>query len=286
MRRAARVAGQLFNSSGAVRDLAGSAAKAAHPVTAVRRIAVMGVRGGCGKSTVASLVGSVFAVRRRDEVLAFDADPDMGSLAWRLGVQDSRGLAEIGPTVLRSPPTHIADLHRLLPRTPTGLWVVPGATTYSQSTPGAATADVVETLSRLFAVTVIDCGASPNTPTTAAVLGRAHALIVATAATPDGVRSIQAMLEWASRVVPHLSTRAVIVMSSLNPKSEGVHLGRAHAILADYGPPVHHLAYDRHLAAGAAINLAQVAEATSATATHIAADALTCAFPKPPTHHP
>ncbi|WP_231984121.1 AAA family ATPase [Mycobacterium sp. E342] len=49
------------------------------------RIAVVGLKGGAGKTTLTVALGSVLAQVRSDRILAFDADADSGNLADRAG---------------------------------------------------------------------------------------------------------------------------------------------------------------------------------------------------------
>ena len=124
-RRAARFALHLVTTTRATRELAELAEAAQAPVTTGRRIAVVSVRGGAGRSTVTALLGSVFAARRADHVLVADADPDHGSLAWRLGVAERDGLASLAPRLLAA--RGLADLDALLPRARRGgLRMLPG----------------------------------------------------------------------------------------------------------------------------------------------------------------
>ncbi|WP_127131029.1 MinD/ParA family protein [Georgenia sp. SYP-B2076] len=54
------------------------------PIVGSRRVVVMSRKGGVGKTTLALALGSTFAVHRGDRVIAVDANPDAGNLAYRL----------------------------------------------------------------------------------------------------------------------------------------------------------------------------------------------------------
>ena len=47
-------------------------------------IAIVSPKGGVGKTTVTSLLGSLLAFLRRDRVIAVETNPDWGSLGRRL----------------------------------------------------------------------------------------------------------------------------------------------------------------------------------------------------------
>ena len=54
------------------------------PVRGCRRIVVLSRKGGAGKTTTALMLGHAFATYRGDRVVALDANPDAGSLAYRV----------------------------------------------------------------------------------------------------------------------------------------------------------------------------------------------------------
>jgi putative peptide zinc metalloprotease protein len=54
------------------------------PVTGCRRIVVLSRKGGAGKTTTALMLGHTFAEHRGDRIVALDANPDAGSLAYRV----------------------------------------------------------------------------------------------------------------------------------------------------------------------------------------------------------
>jgi MinD-like ATPase involved in chromosome partitioning or flagellar assembly len=269
LRRAGRFAAHLVSTTRATRELAELAEAVQAPVTTGRRIAVVSVRGGAGRSTVTALLGSVFAARRGDHVLAADADPDHGSLAWRLGLREREPLPVLAPRLLAA--RGVGELDPLLPRTAVGLWMLPGA----PGGPPAVARDVTRALSRFFAVCVTDCGRGLEGPGTAEVLAEAHAAVLVAPATPDGVRSTRAGL---SRLPAALLSRVAVVLSTADRGGRAaLDLGAARAALAATGAPVVVLPYDRHLAAGTPIAPKRLAEATTVEATRLAGYALRCA---------
>ena len=54
------------------------------PVNGCRRIVVLSRKGGAGKTTTALMLGHTFAAHRGDRIVALDANPDAGSLAYRV----------------------------------------------------------------------------------------------------------------------------------------------------------------------------------------------------------
>jgi MinD-like ATPase involved in chromosome partitioning or flagellar assembly len=266
LRRAARFAVHLVATTRATRELAELATAAQAPVTTGRRIAVVSVAGGAGRSTVTALLGSVFAARRADHVLVADADPDHGSLAWRLGLAEREGLGALGPRLLNA--RGVADLDTLLPRTPAGLRLLPGPA----GAPPGATREVTRAMSRFFAVCVTDCGRGLQTPSTAEVLQDAHGAVVVVPATPDGVRSSLAGL---AHLPPALLQRSVVALNTTIPGGRAaLHVDAAREVLARTGAALVVLPHDRHLAAATPVLPGRLAEATAIEATRLAGLAL------------
>jgi Mrp family chromosome partitioning ATPase len=92
------------------------------PVSTCRRIAVVSVRGGAGKTTLAALLGMALAEHREDRVLAVDADAVLGSLPMRLGMAAARSLHDLAAARRQSWEDSSAYLMHAGPR----LWVLPG----------------------------------------------------------------------------------------------------------------------------------------------------------------
>lgn len=270
-RQLLRVAGALIGNK-ASRELAELVAAVQLPVTTGRRIVVSSVRGGAGKSTVTALLASVFAARRADAVLVADADPDGGSLAWRLGVPGHATLARLAPRLLAIRGGDLNGLQQLLPRTETGVWMLPGGA------PGQPwlVRDVTRALSRLFAVCVTDGGRGMDSPATTEVLAEAHTVVMVAPATPEGVSITYNMLaQVASSGHAASLSRVVVALSRLN--TEGRTALRAHAAheaFSRFGIPVVIVPYDRHLAAAAPITPGRIGGLTLVETTRLAGHAL------------
>jgi hypothetical protein len=186
-------------------------------------------------------------------------------LARRLAAGEVRGLSDLG---------------HLLARADHGLWSVP---TPAHPGPPADTVgaarEVAQALSRLFGVTVLDCG--HGLTAAAPVLTDAHAVVIATPATVDGVRSTRVALER------QLMTRGgadpgriVIVLTSITPRPEVADVPRAVGVLEALGVPVVHLGFDRQLACGGVIQPRRLAGPTVVAVTRVAALTLRRAQPR------
>lgn len=265
-----RIASRAMSGNAGGRELAELTAAAQVPVTTGRRIAVTSVRGGSGKSAVAALLGSLFAARRADPVLAADGDPDHGSLPWRLGLTQHPSLAQLAPRLLAARGGDLHGLDQLLPRTGAGLWVLPGGVA---GQPGLV-CDVTRALSRLFAVCVTDCG-NMDSAATERVLAEAHSVVVVSPATPDGVRSTYLSLGRLATSQPNALSHLVVVLNATSPDGRAALRERAALeVFGRLGLPVVALPYDRHVAGGAKIVPSQIGEETLAETTRLAAHTL------------
>ncbi|WFF02018.1 hypothetical protein [Micromonospora sp. WMMD964] len=264
----------MFTSGQATRELADLAAEVQVPVHTGRRIAVASVHGGAGKTTVAAVLASVFAARRADPVLAADADPYEGSLTWRLGAPGEPPLERLAPDLIAARGGDLHALEPFLPRTGTGLWVLPSGTANP-----TLCSEVTRALSRLFAVAVVDCPPGLESRTAAAAMADAHSVVLVAAGTPDGVRATyQALRRIIDGGYGSWLARVVVVLSTSNPDGRAALLGDAARELIEHtGVPVVVLPYDRHLAAGALITPSRIGEATLVEATRAAGLALATA---------
>jgi MinD-like ATPase involved in chromosome partitioning or flagellar assembly len=272
-RRFGQVASWMLTSSQACRQLAELATAVQRPVTTGRRIAVTSVHRGAGTSVVAALLASVYAARRADAVLAVDADPDGGSLASWLGLPGTGALATLAPRILATGGADLRALQQILPRTATGLWVLPGGAPEQPR----LVRDVTRVLSRLFAVSVTDCAGGMHSPAAAEVLEQAHAVVVVTPATPEGLRSTCDALDLVAEADRAASLSRVAVALAT---SKGAHRlsaavrNKVREAFGRYGVPVVVMPYDRHLAIEAAITPSRLDEATLVETTRLAAQTL------------
>ncbi|HYT09995.1 MAG TPA: hypothetical protein VEL73_04975, partial [Mycobacteriales bacterium] len=64
-------------------------------LTGTRRVVVVSIKGGVGKTTTVAVVGSLLAGLRRDKVVALDASSDWGTLAARLSVVPRQSVRDL-----------------------------------------------------------------------------------------------------------------------------------------------------------------------------------------------
>ncbi len=247
-----------------------------HPVTTGRRIAITGIRGGAGKSTVAALLATVFGHYRQDRILALDIDPGLGSLALRLGITPVHSLGDLARET--TPTNSFAEIEPYLTRAGRRLWVLPGTRgAVNDSTLDAHTYQTVAApLSRFFAITVVDSGAGLLDKLHRAVLTGAHAQVLVTHATFDGAVGARETLDWmAAGGLAALLPRTVVVFTVRTPDAESaLDLKRAAALVHERGAGVVRFGYDRHLALGTTLDARRLAQGTRVAAVRTAAETL------------
>ena len=104
----------LFRGDDYPQRLAEAAAGSQLPVTTGRRIAVVGTRGGAGKTTVAALLARIYAAMRTDTVAAVDLAPGAGTLGLRLGVPHAPPLETAAARLRSGTPDSLRGLAALL----------------------------------------------------------------------------------------------------------------------------------------------------------------------------
>ena len=178
------------------------------PLPAPHRIAVVSVKGGVGKTTVAACLGLVLAELRGDRVVALDANPDAGTLSERLtgpGGPTVRDLYEDMPNL-----ASVAELTRYTRGA--GRLHVLG----SEQEPAMGEAfsaeeylEVTSLLERFYNVIVTDSGTGMVHSAMEATLATADSLVVVGSPTVDGAnrasRTLSFLVDEGYRVVAEQS---------------------------------------------------------------------------------
>ncbi|MFF4606111.1 MinD/ParA family protein [Streptomyces sp. NPDC001339] len=270
--RAARALRRTLSSSAAheVAEVTRTAEVLQQPVTTGRQIAVTSIRGGSGKSTVAALLGTTYAHHRQDPVLFLEADPALGSLPLRLGAQTLRWTTSDVADIVK-PDMSLLDVTGYLVQLPDNAWLLPA----SQGQIGVmldsrAYERAVVALRRYFGVMVVDCETLPAEVARVA-LAAAHGRVLTTPATPEGITSTYAVLQWMQGLPQHVIASTVVVLTELMQRP-GVDLDEAAQKLRSTGVSVQVLPYDRHLAAGGPVRTELLAAPTRRAATCLAAE--------------
>lgn len=256
--RAARSAGNLFRHDPTAERLQRAARGVQAPVTTGRRIAVVSLRGGAGKTTVAALLGRTYATLRPEPVAALDLDPGLGALALRLSDPSSAtvpvpSMDQMAAGLEGLTHTKLDAVTALMGQAPDQLFHT-GPRTTGHPVGRARLTSTLATASRFFPVTVVDCPTGLDQADTVQVLTQAHAAIFAVPATATGVDEAAGYLRhWLQD--PFLSAIPVTAVVTATDRGAALDPLTQAAALTRVGVMAGALRYDRHLAGGVGIRL-------------------------------
>jgi MinD-like ATPase involved in chromosome partitioning or flagellar assembly len=251
------------------------------PLRGCHRIAVLSVKGGVGKTTVAAMLGLTFAELRGDRVLTIDANPDLGTLADRLTGDTEVGMQHLLDFLSDRPAFSISDIEHFMSSTER-LHVLAGS---QEPCHGSAFTpdeyeEAIEALSSCYNVMIIDTGTGLSHAALAGVLATAHSVVIVGEPTVDAASRASMTLDWlAGSGYAQLAAGAILVMSQDRGSSEiddGVireHFGPRCAAVID-------VPADPHLGNGGRIDVSECRPTTTEAFEELAA-AVAGSFPEP-----
>jgi MinD-like ATPase involved in chromosome partitioning or flagellar assembly len=227
------------------------------------KVGVLG-KGGVGKTSVAASVGSIFAeLRRRDRIVAVDADTAFGRLASRIDPESTNSFWEL--TADKNLHSY-ADVMARVGRNSAGLHVLGGepAAGPRRVLDPAIYREAALRLDRHFTISVIDCGSTMDAAVTQEVLRDLDALIVVSSPWADGASAAAKTMDWlADHNLRGLLQHTIVVLND----SDGHADKRTRSLLArefiNHGQPVVEVPFDPHLRPGGVIDVStEMAPAT------------------------
>jgi MinD-like ATPase involved in chromosome partitioning or flagellar assembly len=240
------------------------------PLVRSHRIAVSSIKGGVGKTTVATLLGLVMAENRGDRVIVLDANPDAGTLADRLTGESSVTVREL-----------LRDLDRIHSWTEVSRYTsLAGRLQVLASEQDPASSDafsreeyqhICGLLDRFFNIVITDSGTGLVHSAMEGTLSLADSLIVVGAPTVDGAGRASKTLDW---LVAHghseLAAQAVVVLSCDRTSVE-VDRRRIREHFETRSRAVIEIPHDPHLATGGRVELARLRPTTRDAAYQLSA---------------
>ncbi len=225
------------------------------PVHGDYSIAVLSMKGGVGKTTVTVGLGVTFAALRGDRVIAFDANPDLGTLAQRGPIETRSTVRDL---LLDNSISRYSDIRRHTSQGPSRLEILASERdpAVSESFSEAEYRTALYTLQRFYNIILTDCGTGLVHSTMAGILDEADALVIVAAPAADAARSALATLDWLKHHgYSHLVSESTIVISSARPGPVPVDIGKFARNFLSHVRAVHGIPFDRHLAEGAEVSL-------------------------------
>jgi MinD-like ATPase involved in chromosome partitioning or flagellar assembly len=224
------------------------------------QIAILGLKGGAGKTTVTVALGSALTQVRRNRVLAFDADASCGNLADRAGHQSGATIADL---LADRDLTYYNDIRAHTSANAVNLEVL-RAEDFSTARRVFSEADwryAADAVSRFYNLVLADCGASLFDPVTRGVLSTASAVVIVTSASIDGARQAAVAIDWL-RNNGHQDrlARACVVINNVSPGETNIAIAELVRQFGQYVQPgrVIVLPWDKHIAAGTEIQLSHL----------------------------
>jgi MinD-like ATPase involved in chromosome partitioning or flagellar assembly len=241
------------------------AARIGAPVAGCQRIAVVALKGGVGKTTTTACLGAIFAEHRGDRVVAVDANPDPGTLGYRIRRDTARTATDLLANVDKL--ERYADVRAYASQTDLRLEVIA-----SEADPGRDDyRELAVVLERFYSLVLTDCGPGLLHSAMRAILPTADQLVVVAAPSLDGARSASLTLDW---LVKHdyeeLARSSVVVINAVRERGL-VDVDKLQEHFARRSRAVVRIPYDRHLETGAEIVLDELAPATRRAYVQLAA---------------
>lgn len=255
-------------SAQAVRELVG---RVRQPVRDDFRVAVLSLKGGVGKTTVAIGLGSALASLRSDRVIAVDANPDLGTLARRIPSQTTSTVR----TLLQDENINWhTDIRRHTSRAASGLEVLA-----SESDPAisdAFTEDeylrVIDILGEHYPLILTDCGTGLVHSAMTGVLKSVSNLVLVTSPAIDGAQSAIATLDWlTAHGMGRIAADSIVVIASTKTKNPPVDVEMLTRYFESRVRAVQVIPYDDHLAVGGEIDLDELGRKTRSAFLELAA---------------
>jgi MinD-like ATPase involved in chromosome partitioning or flagellar assembly len=244
------------------------------------RIAVISLKGGVGKTTMAVCLGATLASLRGDRVIAVDANPDRGTLSGKIPLETVATVRNLLNDVDRI--RHYFDVRRYTSQSADRLEVLA-----SEGDPAVSIAfseedyrTVAAVLERFYNIVLTDCGTGLLHSAMAGVLALADQIVLVSSGSVDGARSASATLDWLeAHGHGDLVRGSVAVINSVRPKSGGVDLDKLEAHFAARCRSVTRTPYDPHLEEGAEVDLGELRPETRGALLELAA-AVADGFPR------
>jgi MinD-like ATPase involved in chromosome partitioning or flagellar assembly len=266
-------------SGGHVRPAPGAAERANReletrvtaPIEGCQRIAVIALKGGVGKTTTAACLGAIFAEYRSDRVVAVDANPDPGTLGYRIRRDTMRTAKDLLANVDKL--ERYADVRAYASQTDLRLEVIT-----SEADPSRSEAfgeddyrELAAVLERFYSLILTDCGPGLLHSAMQAILPAADQLVVVAAPSLDGARSASLTLEWLQRHGHgRLADSSVVVINAIRDRGL-VDVNKLEDHFARRCRAVVRVPFDRHLETGAEIVLDELAPVTRQAYVRLAA---------------
>jgi MinD-like ATPase involved in chromosome partitioning or flagellar assembly len=242
------------------------------PVQGCYKIAMLSLKGGVGKTTTTTALGSTFSSLRGDRVIAVDANPDRGTLSQKIPLETTATVRHL-----------LRDAERIRRYSDVRAYTSQGSSRLevlaSEQDPAVSEAfsegdyrRTVDLLEHFYNILLTDCGTGLMHSAMKGILDLADSLVIVSSGSIDGARSASATLDWLEahgyRV---LVARSVAVINSVRPKAGKVDLNKVAEHFAARCRAVSSIPFDPHLEEGAELELDRLTDSTRLALLELAA---------------
>lgn len=226
------------------------------PVLSCYRIAVISLKGGVGKTTTTTALGSTLATERQDKILAIDANPDAGTLGRRVRRETGATIRDLVQAIpyLNS----YMDIRRFTSQAPSGLEIIANdvdpavSTTFNDEDYRRA----IDVLGNQYPIILTDSGTGLLYSAMRGVLDLADQLIIISTPSVDGASSASTTLDWLSaHGYAELVSRSITVISGVRETGKMIKVDDIVSHFETRCRGVVVVPFDEHLAAGAEVDL-------------------------------
>lgn len=243
------------------------------PFGGTRTVAVVSTKGGVGKTTTTVNLGHALASVRGDRVVALDANPDAGSLGYRV-TERAAGTAS---DLLREADYvfSYSDVRHFTAKAASNLEVVASADdpTLTQHLERADYERLLNVLRIHYNLVLADCGTGILDEATQGVVGACDQLVVVTGPSVDAARAVTYLLDWLRQHdLGELAAEAVVVVNGVRHGRRPVDLGAMVGHFQRRVRSVLTVPWDAELANGAAVELDWLAPPTRQAYVRLAAE--------------
>ncbi|MET7641756.1 SCO5717 family growth-regulating ATPase [Streptomyces sp. NPDC005438] len=226
------------------------------PVLSCYRIAVISLKGGVGKTTTTTALGSTLATERQDKVIAIDANPDAGTLGRRVRRETGATIRDLVTAIpyLNS----YMDIRRFTSQAPSGLEILANDVDPAVSTTfnDQDYRRVIDVLGKQYPIILTDSGTGLLYSAMRGVLDLADQLIIISTPSVDGASSASTTLDWlAAHGYGDLVRRSVTVISGVRETGKMIKVDDIVNHFETRCRGVVVIPFDEHLAAGAELDL-------------------------------
>ncbi|MBA0051876.1 topoisomerase II [Streptomyces sp. AJS327] len=226
------------------------------PVLSCYRIAVISLKGGVGKTTTTTALGSTLATERQDKVIAIDANPDAGTLGRRVRRETGATIRDLVTAIpyLNS----YMDIRRFTSQAPSGLEILANDVDPAVSTTfnDEDYRRVIDVLGKQYPIILTDSGTGLLYSAMRGVLDLADQLIIISTPSVDGASSASTTLDWLSaHGYAELVRRSLTVISGVRETGKMIKVEDIVAHFETRCRSVVTIPFDEHLSAGAELDL-------------------------------